>query len=206
MIKEKELNKVLDNLTESLISLKSERLEALNDLKESQINIQSLRQMEAERLNKKLGENHPRARQLASRLEHNLNIINDLEVKLEIAKIKVSPVDKNETLIHGRVIDEKYRGAEGFVVHMENKKGETIEKVETDPSGYYSFVIDKEKAEEISKTMGTGIFINVYTNGGQLIQKSDPLKIASGDRLAVDMMPKKKLSSVFRDISNDPIP
>src|SRR5215475_7043905 len=72
---------VRDALINNLRQLKSERLAALSGRVDIQVAMQAFLHHEARRLEKKLGAQHPRVRQMKSRLKSNLQVINSLEVE-----------------------------------------------------------------------------------------------------------------------------
>ncbi|MFQ5793426.1 MAG: helix-hairpin-helix domain-containing protein [Candidatus Bipolaricaulia bacterium] len=174
-----EVKKLLDEI-------QGERFNALKETKDFQVFMRSLLQHEARRLETKLEKDHPRIRQLKARLKHNLDIVNDLEVELEIANIEPPDVGDDDLLIHGRVMDENHRGIRGLVVCMADDEGKTLAtlgRFETDDSGYYSLVLDRTTVEKMPKAKEEGVFLTVCTKRDELIyRKPEPLKLTAGDR------------------------
>lgn len=203
MTDEKELDNFVENLHETLIKLRDVHREALNDLKETQITSRSLLQYEALRLEKRFGKENPRTRQIKSRLEQNLEVINDLEVEAEIARINIPEVSQDEALIHGRVMDKDYRGIGGLLVLMTDKRGEKLTdlgKSETDNSGYYSLVIGTDIMDRLLEVIERGIFLTVFTSQGRIVHRgSEPVKVARGGRVIDEAVLNREDLSRARD-------
>jgi Helix-hairpin-helix domain len=182
-------------LEELFANLKASRMEVLNEVKELRIVGQVLLQNEAERIDKKFGADHPRTRSLRSSLEQNLNHISDLEVETEIARINIPEVGERQTLIHGRVTDEKFRGMEGFFVSMADENAKTLIPLgmsDTDVTGYYALVVDTGALEKVLETVREGVFLTVRTRKDEIVHREfEPLTIAEGDRVTLDVILKR---------------
>jgi hypothetical protein len=181
------------SLEEDLFAvLGDSRLEALNEMKELQIMSRVLLQNEARRTDQKLGKDHPRSRALKISLEENLDTVNELEIESELAAVDIPEVDEGQTLIHGRVVDEKLRGIGGLFVSMSDEEGKTLRSLgrsETDASGYYALVIGPEALEKAPKTTENGVFLTVHTRKGQVVDRGfQPLDIAKGDHKLVEVV------------------
>lgn len=204
MTEEKELDNFVENLHETLIKLRDGRIEALNDLKEIQIASRTLLQYEALRLEKRFGKEHPRTRHLKARLEQNLEVINDLEVEAEIARIKIPEVSQDEALIHGRVVDKNYRGISGLAVLMTDKGGEKLidlGKSETDNSGYYSLVVKPDIMDRMSDVIERGIFLTVFTSKDRIVHRElESVKVAKGGRVLVEAVLNREDLSAVREV------
>lgn len=158
----------------------------LKNLKGLQMITQSLFQHEERRLKRKLGESHPRVRQIKEREKFNLNLINDLDVELEIANIKVSGARETDILIHGRVITGNHRGIKGLSVHLSDEKGKLLTllgRSVTNHSGYYSLVIDADTSKKASGLLEKGVYLTVVTKEDKIVYRSpDPLKPVEGEK------------------------
>jgi hypothetical protein len=183
-------------LEELFASLKDSRLEALNEVRELQIIGRVLLQNEAVRMDNRFGGDHPRTRSLRSTLEQNLNNITDLGVETELAEITIPKVEEGQTLIHGRVIDERFRGVQGLFVSLADEEGRLLTPLgrsETDASGYYALVIDPEALERVSEAAREGVFLNVRTRKDEIVHSEfEPLRIARGDRKIVEVVLKRE--------------
>ncbi len=203
MTNEKALGNFVENLHETLIKLRDGRIEALNNLRDIQIASRLLLQHEAIRLEKKFGKEHPRTQHLKDRLKQNLDIINDLEVETEIARIKIPEISQDEALIHGRVMDANYRGIGDLmvcIVDSRERKLIDLGKSTTDDSGYYSLIIGPDKIEKMTKIAEEGVFLTVCTSKGKIIHRQfEPIKITQGDRKLVEVILNRDDISTIRE-------
>src|SRR5262247_2074225 len=138
---------VRDALIDNLRQLKNERLAALSGAVDTQVVMQAFFQHEARRLEKKLGAQHPRVRQMKSRLKSNLQIINSLEIERQLARIEGAQVEGEAALVHGRIADDDGLGIEGLTVCLTDQSAIPIRgasEAVTDASGYFAFVIEPE--------------------------------------------------------------
>jgi hypothetical protein len=183
-------------LEELFASLEDSRSEALEEVKELEIASRVLLQNEAMRLDRKVGRDHPRTRALRSSLEQNLNNITEFTAATQIAAITVPKVDENQTLIHGRVIDEQFRGVGGLFVSIEDEEGRILTPLgrsETDASGYYALVIDPDTLEKVSEAAKEGVFLTVRTRKDKVVHREfNPLRIAEGDRGIVEVVVERE--------------
>jgi len=190
------LERLTGTLEEFFANLENSGSEALNELKELEITSRVLLQNEAARLDRKLGEDHPRSRALRSSLEQNLENIIEVTAATQIAAITVPKVDENQTLIHGRVIDEESRGVGDLFVSVEDEEGRTLTPLgrsETDASGYYALVVDPDELEKVSEAAKEGVFLTVRTGKDEVVHREfDPLRIAEGDRETVEVVLKRE--------------
>jgi hypothetical protein len=183
-------------LEELFASLEDSRSETLDEVKELQIISRVLLQNEAERVEDKFGADHPRIRALRSSLEQNLINITEFTAATQLAAITVPKVDENQTLIHGRVIDEELRGVGGLFVSMEDEEGRTLTPLgrsETDASGYYALVIDPDALEKVSEAAREGVYLTVRTSKDEVVHREfNPLRIAEGARGIVEVVVKRE--------------
>jgi hypothetical protein len=196
MMNDERLVGLTGTLEELFASLEDSRSEALDEVKELQIMSRVLLQNEAVRLEKKFGGDHPRTQALRSSLEQNLNNITEFTAGTQIAAITVPKVDENQTLIHGRVIDEELRGVGGLFMSTEDEEGRTLTPLgrsETDASGYYALVIEPDALEKVSEAAKEGVFLTVRTRKDEVVHREfNPLRIAVGDRGIVDVVVKRE--------------
>ncbi len=169
---------VRDGLINNLRQLKSERLAALSNRVDTQVAMQAFFQHEARRLEKKLGAQHPRVRQMKSRLKSNLQII------------------REAALVHGRIADDDGRGIEGLTVCLMDQSGNPIRgasEAVTDASGYFALALEPETVDGLNAAAPrAGIFLGVFTKGRRLVyQQPDPLTLARSARLLVKISLKR---------------
>lgn len=190
----------IEELQNALSQVEADRLTALDGLRQIQIISQTLFQGEATRLSQKLGEDHPRVRELEMQIERNPSLVNDLEVAQEVARIRVPEVEESGALIHGRVTDENRRGVAGLTVYAEDEAGETIDSLdaaETDLSGYYALQVDPDTVAQLSDV--GGLYLVVAAEDGEVVHReSEPLTLAAGDRIVVDITLKRGDMTVVR--------
>jgi len=193
-----------DEINKVLSQLDAARTDALQQTKDIQVILGSLLQHEAKRLETKRGKSNRRVQQVQLSLNNNLNIVRDLEGELEIARIKEPKVDPNSILIHGRIVDESYRGIAGVNVSLKNPSGtviSSVKTVETDSSGYYALEIDEESFNELENLAQEGLSITVSTRKGkQLYQQPQPLQLKKRDRTLVEVVLNRGDISPIGDI------
>ncbi|OPY51003.1 MAG: hypothetical protein A4E49_02503 [Methanosaeta sp. PtaU1.Bin112] len=163
----------------------------LKDFKDLQAIKQTLLQAEALRLKKKLGADHMRVLQMETRLKQNLSIVEDLEVKAELAKIHVPEIPEGGTLLHGRVTGKSYRGIKGLRVFIESGKGDEFRSLagETDASGYYAIQIDSGTIDKLGRLRKIETYLTVSSKKGKIIHKGhEPLILKSDTSLIANVV------------------
>jgi len=189
----------LDDFTQGIenpfAQMESMQLSALEELREFQILNQVLFQHEAERLKQKLGPDHPRVLQIETRLRQHLDLIQDLEVQVEVARIQVPEVEEKDALIQGRITDSNHRGLSGLTVYGEDENKRELRAVgraETDTSGHYALPIKAETVKELTDRYGESIFLAARMRSGQVVYRwPDPVKIAESSRLEAKLALKR---------------
>jgi hypothetical protein len=178
------------SLEELFTTLGDSRLEALNEVQELQVMSRVLLQNEVARIDRKLGKDHPRAQSLRASLEENLDSISALGIELETSRISPPEVEENQTLVHGRVVDENGRGVPGLLVSVVDEAGRPLHflgRSETDASGYYALTIDPDALQKASRAVESGVFVSVTTGKDKLLhRKFEPLEISEGERTLVE--------------------
>ena len=188
-----ELTRTLEELFESL---RDSHLAALSDLAQIQTMSRVLLQYEARRIDERFGEDHVRSRSVKASLEQNLDNIEGIGLELEVSGIEVAEAEENQTLIHGRVVDERSRGVGGLVVSISDEEGRTLTpfgRAETDASGYYALVVDPDALARVSEAAREGVFLTVRTGRGEIVhQEFEPLTIAEGDRKTAEVVLRRE--------------
>jgi PASTA domain len=186
---------VRNALINNLRHMKSERLAMLSKRVDIQVAMQAFLHHEALILERKLGAHHPRVRQMKSRLEFNLQIINSLEIERQLSRIEAPQVEGEAALVHGRVADEDGRGIEGLTVGMVDQSGSLIRgasEAVTDASGYFAFALEPETVDGLIAAARAGIFLGVFTKLRRLVyQQPNPLTLARSARLLVKISLKR---------------
>jgi hypothetical protein len=179
--------------------------EVIRRFKDIQVMSRPLMQLEAKRLARKLGKDHPRTLELKARLERHLDVVDKLEVGRQISKIVPPKAGKDKVLIHGRVTDDKLRGVRDLSVTFTDAKGtryvEAIACV-SDESGYYSLVLDEEKVEEL-KSAGRGkVYVSVNDSEGKTIYRNpDAVAFTPGITISRDLILRLPRTPVQRDVT-----
>lgn len=138
--------------TQELVeALQQRRSQALGEVRGLQLAARLLAQAEASRLARR-NPDDPRLAVLG-RVQSTLrDRVTVLDTELEVAAIRVPPVAKTDTLIHGRVTDDAARAAGKLtvtLVHADGRPVENVKPVVADEAGYYAFVIDPATAANI---------------------------------------------------------
>ncbi len=167
-------------------------INALQQVRDVQVVMGSLLQHEAKRLEKKLGRENGRVQQVQASVKQNQAITTNLEVELEIAKIRVPEINPEDSLIHGRIVDENRRGFSGLVVSLADAQGNIIHalgKAQTQDSGYYALPIKAEMLNELAESIRKGIFVVVCNSKGELIyRQKDPVMLVGGERILIEIV------------------
>ena len=176
--------RAMEEIRKALIETETARTDALQQTKDVQVILGSLLQNEAKRLEKKLGKSNLRVQQAQSSFKRNLNIVRDLEGELEIVRIKEPEVDPKSTLIHGRVVDENYRGLAGLSIYLDHsgKIVRSLGSAETDASGYYALQIESSVLAKLKELAPEGVSLVVCTRENKLVyRKPELLQLKEGD-------------------------
>jgi hypothetical protein len=77
-----------------------------------------------------------------------------LGTELEVAAIRVPPVSKTDTLVHGRITDDAQRApgrVTAMLVRADGSALQGVKPVEVDEAGYYAFVVDPATAATLTE-------------------------------------------------------
>jgi hypothetical protein len=127
---------------------------------------------------------------LRDRLRSNREATQALEVENELWMTRVPETSPDDVLVHGRVTDEADRGVEDMVVTISDSQGNSvgIEHVEVGPTGYFSFVVDKERAKRLTAEGKEGVLLTVTNTEGQVFYKTPtPIKLEREPELRTDI-------------------
>ncbi len=188
-------SEVTQKILEAFNEAGSANINTLQQIRDVQVIMGSLLQHETKRLEKKLGKENPRVQQVQASIKRNQTITRDLEAELEIAKIRVPEIDPEDSLIHGRVVDENRRGWLGLVVYLADVRGNIVHvlgKAQTDISGYYALPIQAETLKRVAESIKEGVLVVVCNSKGELIYRhKDPVILVGGDRHLVEIVLKR---------------
>jgi len=187
---------VTDKFENALGELKLERLAALGEAIGVQVAMQSLLQHEAQRIESKLGPQHPRTQRLKAGVQSNLQLALTLEVERQLVRIDVPEVAEEGALVHGRIVDEDDLGIEGLTVCLVDRSGESARETgesKSDGSGYFAIALHPETVDRLIKRYPDEIFLAVFTARRRLLHRQPkPLSLARGARLLVKVQLSRK--------------
>ena len=149
--------------------------------------LQSLLELEALRLQRKLGADSPRVQDLQRTVDLNQTLASNVEQEVEISSIVPVQAAPNEAVVEGRLLDESQRGKEGLVVRLEDQVGNPLSAVgpvTTGQGGYYALRLGPDLLKQLGAASQGGVFLAVRTPDGQLVQRTpQPLQIDPGARV-----------------------
>ena len=193
---DKESEELVKEMSGSLNQIKNERVHLFNKIKDVQISMRYLLQLENSRAIKKFGKDHPIVSNLDHSLNVNLGLINDIEVAMELDKINKPQIKKGEILVNGRVIDENRRGISELYVNFSDEDNRVLNllgRSETDVSGYYSIIIDDYTRKKLSNIVEKGVFLTVCGKKGAVIHREfEPLNITESENIIVNITLNRK--------------
>ncbi len=193
------------DIQELVEGLQAERSEALAGLRKLQLATRLLAQAEALRLARR-NPADPRLAPLAVLDKTTRERVAVLDVEIEVASIRVPPVRKTETLLHGRVTDDARRAVARLSLVLVGEDGRPVAgvaPVESDAAGYYAFLISPEAAATIGSTARLSVAVQ---HGDTEVRPKDAagFTLASGGvavkdlALDEDALERLKLRSVAR--------
>jgi len=165
----------------------SEDLELLKDIP----NIQhALVQHEVRILDKTLGKDHPRVRNLRSNLEHNASVIKSFSPDLEMDDIETNEISQ-DAFIMGRLVDEKNIAMAGMTVDVEDESGRKIPYlggVKTDDAGNFILRIDSQNVDKVKNKVGGTGYLTVRDHKGKVVhQDAAPLRPDKGGQMSMNV-------------------
>jgi len=172
-----------NDLAELFDTLQQQRTTLLDQVRTIQLAARPLFQLEAERLKAKAGPDDPRVPMFAQRADSQLQLIAALQVEGQIAAVRVPSVDRNDTLIDGRLVDPNQRAIANTQVQLVDEKGQAVTgaTVTTDASGYYSIVLTPQVATALKDKK---LFVAVGTGAAAKVPAAaQPISVVPGGRL-----------------------
>ena len=166
----------------------SEDLELLKDIP----NIQhALVQHEVRRLEKKMGKDHPRVKNLRSNLARNTDVIRSFSPDVEKDPEEETAVPSDDSIIMGRLVDEKNIAMAGMTVDIEDETGRKIPNlgsVKTDDAGNFFLRIDPQNAEKVKNQVGGTGYLTVRDHKGKVVhQDAAPLRPDKGGQMSMNV-------------------
>jgi len=131
----------------------AERSRLLASVRDLQLATRLLVQVEAQRLAVR-APGDARIGRLAATERTLRERVSVLGTEMEVAAIRVPPVSKTDTLVHGRITDDAQRApgrVTAMLVRADGSALEGVKAVEVDDAGYYAFVIDPAAAAKLTE-------------------------------------------------------
>ncbi len=186
-------------------SLQQQRSALLSEAREIQLAARLLAVEEARRLGAIVGRDDSRVERYTQANAAILRRVAALEVETQIADIRVPPVTKTETLLHGRVTDAADRATARVQVTLVDESGAAvagIASVQTDASGYYAFILQPEQIEAIGANRS--LTLQVGNDSDKLVPAAaKPFVLTAGQvtiseiRLQAGELDRLKLRTAF---------
>jgi hypothetical protein len=175
------LDGLMQYLENAYNQAKQARINALTYFQQIQTTNNSLLQNELKIMAKTLGKKDPNIVKINNCIKQTNDLVNRLGSELQIAKIRISPVSENQTLIYGRVTDANLQGIQNLTISLVDNVGKSTGFSSiTDPSGYYAIVVDNGAIKQLESKAG-GIYLNAHTQDNVLVHDSpNPVKIQTG--------------------------
>jgi len=188
----------LTKIKEGMEAAKNDNQELIKRFEDIRAVHHTFTQFELSRVKMQEGEASPRAVELEDKLSRNLEVVHRLGVEGEVAAIRPPRTADKDALIHGRIVDEKSRGQSGMRVALTDRDGKRIDvgDSEVDASGYFSFVLDPEKIEAITKN-NKEIFMTVSNKNGEVLyRRPSPFKPVAGGAIKENVVVSSRVVPV----------
>jgi len=185
-----------DDLLAAVQGLLGEHAEAAGLLKDMPVIQQALLQREADRLERKLGREHPRVQRLRTQAQDNARLVQAVESAVEAARVPVAPVAEDTVLLHGRVLDEHGRGLAGVAVSAEDDQGKALRSLghtESDALGYFALPVSARVAAALAKAKRTRIVLALRApTGGTVRRERVSLTPTPGERTFAEVAVRRE--------------
>lgn len=180
----------LKGIADGVDSLEKEQGALLESIREVQSIHSVLIQYEIERLEDLYGQDHLLVMEMQENLGRKSDVLARLGIEAERLTMKPPRTGEKDALIHGRVTDAMARGRGGLFVALTDREGNRLEagEVETEPSGYYSIVVDPER---IGKIVGRNkeICLTVMNRKGEVCYRRPlPSELKEGAEIVEDIV------------------
>jgi hypothetical protein len=144
-----------------------QRLVRVREIKETSL------QREHKRLQAKLGADHPRVAELATRMDANRDLKRDAMLGVSRAATPTARPDKNTWILHGYVRDRSRQGLEGLTISLYDEKNQWIEELGfacTDKNGYFQLRNERPNTQETDPAAAVRqAFIHVLDKQGAVL-------------------------------------
>ena len=179
------------DLAELFDTIQQQRSTLIDQVQTFALGARPLFQLEAARIKAKAGADDPRVQLLAQRADNQLELVGALQVESQIAAVRVPSIERDDTLIDGRLVDSNQRAVANTAVQLVDEKNQPVAgaTVTTDASGYYAIVLTPEAATALKDKK---LFVAVGTGADAKVPKaSQPISVVPGGRVLqqVDLQP-----------------
>jgi hypothetical protein len=175
--------------------LTSVRLSTLDEAAQTQQMIHSLLQNEAQRLEGKLGSEHPRTQRLKAGLQANAAVARAVALERDLMRIEIPEAGEQAALVHGLVVDQDDLGIDRLAVCLVDQSDAPVRNAPeamTDASGYFAIPLEPEIVNLILERYRDGVFLAVFTPRRRLLYRQPkPLEVAHQARLQVNLRPDR---------------
>jgi len=171
------------DLVELFDTIQQQRSTLIDQVQTFALGARPLFQLEAARVQAKAGVDDPRVQLLAQRADHQLELVGALQVEAQIAAVRVPSVERDDTLIDGRLVDSNQRAVADTPVQLVDERNQPVAgaTVTTDASGYYAIVLTPQAAAALKDRK---LFVAVGTGAGATVPKaSQPISVVPGGRV-----------------------
>ena len=172
-----------NDLAELFDTIQQQRSTLIDQVQTFALGARPLFQLEAARIKAKAGADDPRVQLLAQRADNQLELVGALQVESQIAAVRVPSIERDDTLIDGRLVDSNQRAVANTPVQLVDEKGQAVKgaTVTTDASGYYAIVLAPEAATALKDRK---LFVAVGTGAEAKVPKaSQPISVVPGGRV-----------------------
>lgn len=139
---------------------------------------------EQNRLTKKLGQNHPKVKQMASRVAYREKMLVDLEEEAARAQIRVPTVTADQWLVHGVVLDKNRKGKSGLTVGIFDAQGKWRQDFGygcTDARGYFVIIHTPKAVGRVEANVVPQYYLYVLDQDQRILLKDTiPLTLEVG--------------------------
>lgn len=171
------------DLADIFDTLQQQRSAVIDQVQAFALAARPLFQFEAQRLTAKVGADDPRVQIFAQRADNQLEMYNALQVEGQIAAVRVPSINRDDTLIDGRLVDANQRAVANTQVQLVDEKGTAVTgaTVTTDASGYYAIVLTPQAATALKDKK---LFVAVGTGAAAKVPAAaQPISVVPGGRV-----------------------
>jgi hypothetical protein len=175
-----EYNDKIKNKKVELDTDRSHQLESLKELKDAENLAQT---KELKRRSSKYSSGDPRIQKMHNQIDFNQKLSRNLNIEIERSKITMPTFDTKTWMLHGRVLNEQYRGIPNLTVALYDENGKWIRKMNyacTSLQGYFSIIYPAKGATSEIQAIQK-LFLTVMDKDKKIIyRETEPLYVKTG--------------------------